>query len=213
MTYLDPQFGQPAKRPIFQSIRSVAIPLALMCTASIAAADAPAVPDTYTAITTSMDPSDVEIKIAVREWSDDASRAAVVEALSAGPDASKALVDLPTVGYVWQSGRAAGHSLKYAHREMDDRGERVTFVTEKQIDSYAFKPWRPDAQTDVVAHDYSVIELYLDANGAGTGTLSLAADVTLDDEHDLVSLAAKAGAPTLLTDAKLEPKPYWANQD
>ena len=34
----------------------------------------------------------------------------------------------------------------------------------------------------------------MDANGAGTGTLSLAADVTLDDEHDLVSLGSIAVA-------------------
>jgi hypothetical protein len=182
--------------------------LAAICATGAIAAEATPVPDTYTAVTTAMDPSGVELRIAVREWSDDAARAAVVEALSADANAGDALKDLPTAGYLWQSGRAAGHTVKYAHRVSDERGERVTFVTDKPIDSYAFKPWAIEA--DVSAHDYSVVELYLDGTGTGTGTLSLAADVALDEAQNLVSLAPKPGAPAVLTNAKLEPKPYWA---
>jgi len=182
----------------------------MLCTVGLAVAETPAVPDTYTAITTSMNPQDVEIKIAVREWSDDASRSAVVDVLAADANASQALAELPTVGYVWQKGSAAGHAVKYAYRASGERGQHVTFVTEKALDSYAFKPWSTNGAADVVKHDYSVIELYLNDAGTGTGTISLAANVELDNEHGVVSLDVEPGAPQLLANAKLEPKPYWA---
>jgi hypothetical protein len=56
---------------------------------------------------------------------------------------------------------------------------------------------------------YSVIELYLDADGMGDGTLSLAADVAFDAEAGTVSLEP-GDAANVLGDAKAEPKPYWA---
>jgi hypothetical protein len=38
------------------------------------------------------------------------------------------------------------------------------------------------------------------------------ADVQLDPAGALVSLAADSEAPRVLTNAKLEPKPYWAKE-
>jgi hypothetical protein len=178
--------------------------------AGVAHAQSVPVPDTFTATTAAMTPSGVELKITVREWSDDAARAAVLAALgSQADDARSALASLPTVGYVWHSGSAIGYAVKYAHRTTGADGERATFVTDKVIGSYGLKPWATQAPSAATEIPYSVIELQLGGQGSGSGTLSLGADLQLDASAGVVSLAAKPGMPSLLTNAKLEPKPYW----
>lgn len=161
----------------------------------------------FSASTTAMTPRDVQLRIDVREWSDDAARAAVLAALgSDAQDVQKALAELPSIGYVWQNGSPVGYSVKYAHRAPAAQGERITFVTDKRLGGYERKPWAAD-QPAGAAPDmgYSVIELYLDAAGAGVGTLSLAAEVKLDEGAGLVSLAE--AAPQVLANATAVTRP------
>ena len=167
---------------------------------------APPQPDRYTAKTTAMTPNDLGLRIDVLRWSDDAGRAAVVAALAAD-DVPVELSKLPTLGYVWAEGMPIGMTVKYAYRTDTPKGQRVTLVTDRRLGWYAFKPWEP--QPPLAAKDlpYGVVELYLDNNGTGTGSLALAADVKIDAAQALVTLAD--GAPQLLTNAKLEPKPYY----
>jgi hypothetical protein len=182
--------------------------LGLLCT-SAAFSQTPtpgaAVAERFTATTTAMVPRDVTLRIDVREWSDDAARAAVIAALAQPSDVSKALSALPTVGYVWRGDSAVGYSVKYAHRAPVPEGERITLVTDKRLGSYDFKPWAADqpASTEL---EYSVVELYLDQSGRGAGTMSHAAEVAIDAATALVTLGADA--PRLLANVKLEPKPY-----
>jgi hypothetical protein len=104
---------------------------------------------------------------------------------------------------VWPNGSPVGYSVKYAHRApAAGGGERITLVTDRQIGSYDFKGWSvpsPVAKSDA---PYSVIELYVDGAGTGTGSLSLAAEVMLDEEAGTVAL--DDGAPTLLANVKRE---------
>ena len=190
-----------------------AVVLAAVAAAGVThAGTEPVAPDKFTATTTAMSPSGVTLRVDVRTWSDEAARGAVVAALAQESGVHEALASLPTVGYVWQSGSAVGYSVKYAHRVSTSQGESVTFVTDKLIGGYEFKPWSVAAASSAPATtpklDYSVIELYLDGSGRGDGTLSLAADVKLDSTGALVSLAPDA--PRVLANAKLEQKPYWA---
>lgn len=164
--------------------------------------------DRFTATTVAMTPANIGLRIDVREWSDDASRAAVVAALEREAETSKALTELPTVGYVWTDASGVGYSVKYAHRVTTEAGERVTFVTDRRIGSYDYRPWTPIAGSPPAELAYSVIELELDDEGNGTGTLSLAAEVRIDPAKSLVFLEGSA-AP-VLENAREEPKPYWA---
>ena len=216
---------------------------ALALVPDMAMAQARPVPDTFTATTTGMTPAGVTLRIDVLEWSDDAARAAVISALTsdeaetptddgaetATDDAAETptdddaetadlLAELPTVGYLWADGSAVGYALKYAHRASsgDGDGERVTFVTDKPLGAYGFKPWAASAQLSAKdqpssnALGYSVIELRLDGEDGGAGTISLAADVIFDQEAQTVSLAQGDPATNVLTGARREPKPYWA---
>jgi hypothetical protein len=49
---------------------------------------------------------------------------------------------------------------------------------------------------------YSVVVLELNADGTGSGNLSLAADVVLDEAAGTVGLAAAPAGASLLTDVK-----------
>jgi hypothetical protein len=183
----------------------------LMAAASLSGAETQtSTVDRFTATTVSMTPAGLGLRIDVREWSDEESRSAVVAVLGGEADVASALSALPTLGYVWRSDSGVGYSVKYAHRVDTAEGERVTFVTDKRLGVHDFKPWTVDGGFDGEPLDYSVIELELPDTGTGDGMLSLAADVMIDQENALVSLEIPEDAPRLLTDAKIEPKPYWS---
>ena len=79
----------------------------------------------------------------------------------------------------------------------------ATFVTDKSVGSYDYKKWSVAGATAKPEAGYSVIELYLDAAGNGTGTLSLAADVVVDAATNTVSLAS--GGTSVLTQVRRQP--------
>jgi hypothetical protein len=171
------------------------------------------VPDTFTATTANMSPAGVMLKIDVVKWSNDQARAAVISILS-GDAEDTSLTDLPTMGYVWANGSGAGYALKYAHRQpTPDNGERITFVTDKSVGAYDFAEWTAANQPDASAAGYSVIELYLDAEGHGVGTMSLAAEVVFDGDSKTVSLTGADAASNVLADAVRQPRPYWAQDE
>jgi hypothetical protein len=159
--------------------------------------------DTLTATTANMTPAGVSLRVQILEWQDAAARAEAVASIAAGVDASTPLAKLPTVGYVWQSGSPVGYSVKYAHREPSTGGgERITLVTDKRLGSYDFKGWAvapPAVRNDLT---YSVIELNVGGSETGTGRVSLAGNVQLDEKAGTVAL--DSGVPTLLTNVKRE---------
>ena len=91
------------------------------------------------------------------------------------------------------------------------RAERLTFVTGRRLGRFAREPWAPDGTPDEALRPYTVIELRLDANGDGAGTMSPAADVAFDGANHTVALVGYDGAPTLLAEAQRQPPPYWAH--
>jgi hypothetical protein len=165
---------------------------------------APRLPlDTFTATTAHMTPAGVQLRLQIIEWQEPEARAEVVATLAAGADAATPLGKLPTVGYAWPNGSPVGYSLKYAHREpAGDGRERITLVTDKRLGSYDFKGW--SVASPAVNNDapYSVIELYVSDAGTGTGTLSLAGEVVLDEAAGTLALQSGSGAPSLLENVK-----------
>jgi hypothetical protein len=181
----------------------------LLAVALLAAASAAPAADTgktqvdrFTATTVAMTPRGETLRVDVRQWSDDAGRAAAVEALGGGSDTPKALAALPTLGYVWRSNSSVGYAIKYAHRASTPTGERLTFVTDKRLGAYDLERWAADASAPPEDLPYSVLELYLNGGGSGDGTLSLAAGVKVDAAAGGVSLDAGPGSGHVLTDAK-----------
>jgi hypothetical protein len=158
---------------------------------------------TYTATTANMKPAGTNLRFQVIKWQDAAARAEAVAAMAEGADAPTPLAKLPTVGYLWQEGSPVGYSLKYAHvTPSSDGGERVTFVTDRPLGSFTFGGWSvpsPAAQPNL---PYSVVELQLSGAGSGTGNLSLAAAVQLDEQSGAVSLAEAPAETRVLTNVQ-----------
>lgn len=194
------------------AVATIAVVSGALSLSATADAQQQPVPDTYLAVTTNMTPAEVELKADVLRWSSDDERAAVIAALESGDDPAAALRDLPTVGVVWRSGSAVGHSIKYAYRaDTADGGERITLVTDKRIGSTSFVPWEADDPAGDAPLDYSVIEMTVGAGAEGQGSMSLAAPITIDTESSMVSLDFAGGTP-VLTHVRKAPKPYWATE-
>jgi hypothetical protein len=161
------------------------------------------VADAFTATTANMTPAGVNLRIQIIEWQEAEARTEVVATLAAGADAATPLAKLPTVGYVWPSGSPVGYSVKFAHRSpQPNGGERIVLVTDKRLGSYDFKGWSVASPAAHADEAYSVIALDLNGSGTGTGSLSLAGDVLLDERAGTVALSATG--PSLLTDVKRE---------
>jgi hypothetical protein len=178
--------------------------LALTLATNAYGAGPPNVADAFTATTANMTPAGVNLRVQILQWQEAEARAEVVATLAAGSDAATPLAKLPTVGYVWPAASPVGYSLKYAHRtSLPDGGERIVLVTDRRIGSYDNKGW---TLPNPVASDlpYSVIELDLPSSGAGTGNLSLGAEVMLDEAGGTVALAAGSAATNVLTNVKRE---------
>ena len=160
--------------------------------------------DTFTATTANMTPAGVDLRMQILTWQEADARSAVVATLAAGEAADPPLAKLPTVGYVWPAQSPVGYSVKYAQRApLPNGGERITLVTDKRLGSYDFRGWSVSSPAPGAEAPYSVIELDLNDAGNGTGDLSLATDVKLDEEAGTVALADGA-APSLLTNVKRE---------
>ena len=168
--------------------------------------------ETFKATTVGMTPAGLELKIDVFRWSSEADRDAAVTALAAETPEAPPLLDLPTLGYVWPSGSGLGHLLKYAHRVAEpDGGEHITLVTGRPLGAFDRERWAATDVPDPAARGFTVIELRLDSNGQGMGTMSLAAGVAVNQEAQTVSLEDYDAAPMLLEAVARQPKPYGAD--
>lgn len=190
-------------RVFWSLMAACAMAAAALTLAWDAYAAGPRLADTFTATTANMTPAGVNLRIQIIEWQDAAERGEVLSTIAAGAGAATPLAKLPTVGYVWPKGSPVGYSLKYAHRTpTTEGGERITLVTDRRIGSYDFKGWSVPSPAATKDLPYSVIELYVDGSGAGTGTLSLAAEVQLDEQSGTLSLAT--GGMNVLTNVNRE---------
>jgi hypothetical protein len=168
------------------------------------------------------------LTITLFRWSTDAERAPVIAALSAPPPppvaaaaapgragragraggrgapppspaerVSASIKAAPTLGYIWGNG-VTGYSIKYAWRSEPaaQASDRIVLITERKLGAHA-PEWTlprgpaPDAE-------FTVIELRLDARGAGEGKTSSSANVVLDAAAKTLALDGYAAAPVLL---------------
>jgi hypothetical protein len=164
------------------------------------------------------------LTVTVNRWSTDAERAPLLAALAERPVAARAggpegpplqagraagrggrgappptpaerlataVKAAPTVGYIWGDG-VTGYSIKYAWRSAN----RVVLVTDRRLGAHA--PQWGLAAPSGPAPEFTVLELHLDASGAGEGKSSLSTPVVVDAAASTLALDRFAAAPTLL---------------
>lgn len=88
---------------------------------------------------------------------------------------------LPVLGYVQLDERKV--DLRYARSQATEKGERLILVTDGPL--YFVAGGAPDAKTRA-GYALSIIDLHLDATGAGSGTMAAAARVKPDAEGNVV---------------------------
>ena len=171
--------------------------------------------EVITATTVNMDPAGQDLKFDILRWSSDDDRQAVIgllmhTATEQGEHATLSdLIALPSLGYVWLAGSGVGYSLKYAHRVVTpDGGERLTFVTGRRLGAYSRTPCTSTVAPGDPDRPFTVIELRLGGSGEGEGTMSLAADIVVDEKTGTVGLANYDTAPVLLESVKRQAPRY-----
>jgi hypothetical protein len=133
----------------------------------------------------------------VTRWSTEAERGKLTAALlSGGNDALlKALQHEKSVGTI-KTPDSLGYDLRYAHQEPgEDGGRRIVIATDRPIGF-----WEVRNQPRTLDYPFTVIQMQLDKNGEGTGTLSLATKITA--KGNTIELENFASSPAMLTEIR-----------
>jgi hypothetical protein len=114
------------------------------------------------------------LEVVVDRWSTAADRDALAIAFDEQGPASvlKMLQEQPRIGFVRVAGRL-GNDIPFARQVLhSDGSRRIVIITARRL---SFSEVNRDGPT--VDYPYTVIELHLDAAGAGAGTMSVGAKI------------------------------------
>jgi hypothetical protein len=137
--------------------------------------------------------------IRVERWSTEAERTRLAATLKKGNNAAiETLRDLRSVGTI-RTPDSLGYDLRYAHQEPgEDGGRRIVIATDRPISF-----WEARNQPRSIDYPFTVIQMEIDKNREGKGTLSYATKVL--PRGNMIILENFATAPVMLT--KIEARP------
>jgi hypothetical protein len=139
------------------------------------------------------------IQIRINRWSTDEDRLRLMTALrESGPQALlKELQKMPSVGTI-RTPSSTGYDLRYARQAAVGDGRRIVIATDRPMDY-----WEAANSPRSVEYPFTVLQMQVDQNGKGTGTMSLAMKIVAND--DLVILEDIASTPFRLTNVEAKP--------
>ena len=134
----------------------------------------------------------------VERWSTEAERTRLTAALQKSSDTLlDALRDQRSVGTI-RTPDSLGYDLRYAYQEPgEDGGRRIVIATDRPIGF-----WEARNQPRSIDYPFTVIQMEIDKNGEGKGTLSFATKVM--SRGNVIILENFATSPVMLT--KIEAK-------
>jgi len=135
------------------------------------------------------------VLISVDRWSTNAERNRLVTTLrEKGPSALlDALQDMPAIGRI-RTPDSLGYDLHYAHQTpSEEGGRRIVIATDRPIGF-----WEARQRPRSFDYPFTVIQMQLDRNGRGRGTMSLATKIRT--RGDVIELEDFASAPVMLND-------------
>jgi len=139
------------------------------------------------------------IDIVVDRWSTQAERDRLLSALERGGQFGllEAIQDAPRVGSVRVPG-SLGTRLYHAWREVDTDGHtKIMLVTDRPI-GFAEAIDRPRTMD----YRFAVVELEVDADGAGRGTIALAAQLVEGKDEGTLRVKSWTAQPVFLHDVR-----------
>ena len=133
------------------------------------------------------------VQIRITRWSTDADRTKLLTVLrESGPQALlKELQKMPSVGTI-RTPNSVGYDLHYARQTPVGDGRRIVIATDRPI-GYL----EATNQGRTIDYPFTLIQMQLDSQGKGTGTMSYATKIVAND--DMIELEDLASAPFRLT--------------
>ena len=134
------------------------------------------------------------VQMRISRWSSDAERDRLTNALTQkGPDALlKELIKTKPVGII-KTPDSLGYDLHYAYQQPgEDGGRQIVIATDRPIGF-----WEARNQPRSFDYPFTVIQMQIDRNGEGTGTLSYATKIRV--VKDTIELENFATSPVMLT--------------
>ena len=181
---------------------SGAIALAVVLSAPMAAGFAPE-SERFTAFAVSMTNGSTgrtsKLELVIDRWSTSADRDDLAAALAEqGPNGLlKRMQARPRIGFVHIAGRL-GNDIAFARQvRHSDGNRRVVIVLPRRL---SFNEVNPSSVTE--DYPYTVVELHLDAAGAGDGKMSVGAKITVSKGSDQIEHEDFTGGAVLLKDVK-----------
>jgi hypothetical protein len=137
--------------------------------------------------------------IRVERWSSEAERTRLAGALQKGSDTLlDQLREQKSVGTI-RTPDSIGYDLRYAHQEPGaDGGRRIVIATDRPIGF-----WEQRNQPRSIQYPFTVIQMEIDKNGEGKGTMSYATKVM--PRGNLIVLENFDTAPVMLSSIEARP--------
>lgn len=140
------------------------------------------------------------VLIHVDRWSTAAERDLLAKTLlSKGPDALlAALVKIKPVGTI-RTPDSLAYDLHYAYQQpAEEGGRRIVLATDRPMSF-----WEASNRPRTVDYPFTVIQMQMNREGVGKGTLSYATKIRVVDENT-IELENFATSPVMLTEIKAE---------
>ena len=182
------------------------LPALVVLVCSLAFAQTNGQPERFTANAVSLSPEygtgQQVVEITVNRWSPNSERQRLVAALQQkGPDELlKQLQKTKPVGRI-RTPDSLGYDLRYAWQQTDpDGGRTIVIATDRPIGF-----WEATNQPRSIQYPFTVIQMKLDRDGNGKGTMSYATRIVAH-ENNVIELEDFASQPIMLNNIKAEPK-------
>jgi hypothetical protein len=178
--------------------RTLIAPVVIALAGVVAAAQTNGVPEEFTAIAianSNIQTGAGTVLMSVDRWSSEADRNRLVTTLrEKGPNALlDALQDMRPVGRI-RTPDSLGYDLRYAQQTPgEDGGRRIVIATDRPIGF-----WEAWARPRLIDYPFTVIQMNIDRNGRGKGTMSIATKIRAIG--NTIELEDFASAPVMLND-------------
>ena len=180
------------------------MPALIVLVCSLALAQTNGQPERFTANAVSLSPQygtgQQVVEINVNRWSPASDRDTLIAALMKSPDELlKQLQKMRPVGTI-RTPDSIGYDLHYAQQTpLPEGGRSIVIATDRPIGF-----WEATNRPRSIDYPFTVIQMSLDRNGMGSGTMSYATRITT--KNNIIELEDFATQPIMLNNIRAEAK-------
>ena len=180
------------------------MPALIVLVCSLALAQTNGQPERFTANAVSLSPQygtgQQVVEINVNRWSPASDRDTLIAALMKSPDELlKQLQKIRPVGTI-RTPDSIGYDLHYAQQTpLPEGGRSIVIATDRPIGF-----WEATNRPRSIDYPFTVIQMNLDRNGMGSGTMSYATRITT--KNNIIELEDFATQPIMLNNIRAEAK-------